>query len=151
MKGGQKEEEIVNIERSSTKLGKRSQIRNAKTPDCSQGSFVHLDVSDFKADLRFSLFLLLSLPSKANSRHNFSSQNISVKQHYPSPLSVCTVCVCVCVCVCACVRACARVVRSCVRACARACVRACASLCACVRAFMLYALNFDKYAFVENV
>ena len=32
-------------------------------------------------------------------------------------------------------------------------MRACASLCvrACVRAFMLYALNFDKYAFVENV
>ena len=25
------------------------------------------------------------------------SQNISAKQHYPSPLSVCTVCVCVCV------------------------------------------------------
>ena len=42
--------------------------------------------------------LLLSLPSKANSRH-FSSQNISVKPHCPSLLSVCTVCVCVCVCV----------------------------------------------------
>ena len=24
-------------------------------------------------------------------------------------------------------------------------------ICACVRAFMLYALNFDKYVFVENV
>ena len=43
--------------------------------------------------------LLLSLPSKANSRH-FSSQNISVKPHCPSPLSVCPVWVCVCVCVC---------------------------------------------------
>ena len=47
--------------------------------------------------------LLLSLPSKAKSRHS-SSQNISAKQHCPSPLSVCTVCVCmhvhVCVCVC---------------------------------------------------
>ena len=43
--------------------------------------------------------LLLSLPSKANQRQ-FSSQNISVKQHCPSPLSVCTMCVCVCVCVC---------------------------------------------------
>ena len=42
--------------------------------------------------------LLLSLPSKANSRH-FSSQNISAKQHCPSPLSVCTMCVCVCVCI----------------------------------------------------
>ena len=34
-------------------------------------------------------------------------------------------------------------------------MRACASLCvcvhACVRAFMLYALNLDKYVFVENV
>ena len=44
-----------------------------------------------------------------------------------------------CVCVCVCVR-----VRACVRACASLCV------CACVRAFMLYALNFDKYVFVEN-
>ena len=57
---------------------------------------------------------LLFLSSKANSRH-FSSQNISVKQHCPSPLSVCTLCVCVssqtdgsvcvCVCVCVCVHA----------------------------------------------
>ena len=61
--------------------------------------------------------LLLSLLSKANSRH-FSSENISAKQHCPSPLSVCTVCVCVCVCVC---------VRACVRACVCVCVRACAS------------------------
>ena len=34
-------------------------------------------------------------------------------------------------------------------------VHVCASLCVCVRgcvrAFMLYALNFDKYVFVENV
>ena len=51
-------------------------------------------------------------------------------------------CVCVCVCVCACVRAC---VIACVRACAILRLRAC------VRAFMLYALNFDKYIFVENV
>ena len=41
--------------------------------------------------------LLLSLPSKANSRHS-SSQNISAKQHCPSPLSVC-MCVCVYTCV----------------------------------------------------
>ena len=49
-----------------------------------------------------------------------------------------------CVCVC---------VRACVRARARARVRACAILClrACVSAFMLCALNFDKYVFVENV
>ena len=54
--------------------------------------------------------LLLSLPSKANSRH-FSSQNISVKPHCPSLPSVCTVYVCVraymcvraCVCVCMCI------------------------------------------------
>ena len=51
--------------------------------------------------------LLLSLPSKANSRH-FSSQNISVKPHCPSLPSVCTVYVCVRACVRAymCVRAC---------------------------------------------
>ena len=51
--------------------------------------------------------LLLFLPSTANSRH-FSSQNISVKQHCPSPLSVCTVCVCACMRVCehACMRVC---------------------------------------------
>ena len=63
---------------------------------------------------------LLTLSSKANSRH-FSSQNISVKPHCPSLLSVCTVfvCMCVCVCVCACVRAC---VRACVLACVRACI-----------------------------
>ena len=48
--------------------------------------------------------LLLSLPSKANSRH-FSCQNISAKQHCQSSLSVCTVCVCACVH--ACVRVCA--------------------------------------------
>ena len=59
--------------------------------------------------------LLLSVPSKVNSRH-FSSQNISVKPHCPSLLSVCTVCVCVCVCVC--VRAYTHV---------HACVCACAS------------------------
>ena len=35
--------------------------------------------------------------------------------------------------------------------CVRAHVLACASLCVCVRAAMLYALNFDKYVFVENV
>ena len=55
--------------------------------------------------------LLLSLPSKSNSRH-FSSQNISVKPHCPSLLSVCTVCVCVCAC--ACVRACVRVCIFCI-------------------------------------
>ena len=52
--------------------------------------------------------LLLSLPSKANSRH-FSSQNILVKPHCPSLLSVCTVhcpsLLSVCT-VCVCVRAC---------------------------------------------
>ena len=42
--------------------------------------------------------LLLSLPSKANSRH-FSSQNISVKPCCPKFLSVCTVCVCVHTCI----------------------------------------------------
>ena len=53
--------------------------------------------------------LLLSLLSKANSRH-FFSQNISVKLHCPSLLSVCTVClfVCVCVCVFVCVCVCVR-------------------------------------------
>ena len=50
---------------------------------------------------------LLSLPSKANSKH-FFSPNISDKQHSPSLVRVC-----VCVCVRACVRACV---------CARACV-----------------------------
>ena len=62
------------------------------------------------------------------------------------------VCVRVCVyaSVCVCVRACARV---CVYACARVRACVCESVCvrACVRAFMLYALNFDKYVFVENV
>ena len=53
---------------------------------------------------------LLSLPSKANSRH-FSSQNISAKQCCPASIPVCTVCVCVCVCA-----------RVCMRACVRACV-----------------------------
>ena len=76
--------------------------------------------------------LLLSLPSKASSRH-FSSQNIPVKPHCPSFLSVCTVCGCVCVCVRACVRACVRV-------CARACVRACVCVCVrvCVRVHLLH-------------
>ena len=54
---------------------------------------------------RHQALVLLSLPSKANSRH-FSSQNISVKQNCPSPLSVCTVCACVCMCVCVCVCEC---------------------------------------------
>ena len=39
----------------------------------------------------------------------------------------------------------------CVCARARACVYESVCLRACVRAFMLYALNFDKYVFVENV
>ena len=52
--------------------------------------------------LKTSGTLLLSLPSRANSRH-FSSQNISVKPQCPSLVSVCTVCMCVCVCVRACV------------------------------------------------
>ena len=70
---------------------------------------------------------LLSLLSKANSRH-FYSPNISVKQYCLSLLSVCLIrararaCVCVCVCVwgggsvggCGCVRVCVRV-RACVR------------------------------------
>ena len=50
-------------------------------------------------DIRHSV---LSLPSKANSRQS-SSQNISVKQHCPSPLSVCTVCVCVRACIRVCI------------------------------------------------
>ena len=41
-----------------------------------------------------------------NKRHYLTPQNISVKQHCPSPLSVCTVCVCVRACVRACVCAC---------------------------------------------
>ena len=63
--------------------------------------------------------LLLSLPSKANSRH-FSSQNISVKPHCPSLLSVCTVRARARACVCVCAR-----VRACVRACVRVCVCVC--------------------------
>ena len=68
----------------------------------------------------------------------------TAQEHDPLP----GVCVCVCVCVRARVRAC---VRACVCARARACV--CESVCvrACVRAFMLYAFNFEKYVFVENV
>ena len=59
-----------------------------------------------------------------------SSQNSSVKQHCPSPLSVCRMCVCMCVCVCVCVRACVRAfVRAFVRACVRACVRVCVCVC----------------------
>ena len=37
--------------------------------------------------------LLLYLPSKTNSK-TFSSPNILIKQHCPSPLSICTMCVC---------------------------------------------------------
>ena len=37
--------------------------------------------------------LLLYLPSKTNSKI-FSSPNILIKQHCPSPLSICTMCVC---------------------------------------------------------
>ena len=68
---------------------------------------------------------LFSLPSKANSRH-FSSRNISVEQHCPSPYQS-VQCVCVCVCVCASARA-----RACVRACMLACVRACVCVCVCI-------------------
>ena len=41
----------------------------------------------------------------------------------------------------------------CVCVCARACVRERVSVCVreCVCAFMLHALNFDKYVFVKNV
>ena len=62
------------------------------------------------------------------------------------------VCVRVCVYASVCVRARAFVC-VCVYACARVCACVCESLCvrACVRAFMLYALDFDKYVFVENV
>ena len=42
--------------------------------------------------LIFKTFCLIRL-RRSHSRH-FSSQNISVKQHCPSPLSVCTMCVC---------------------------------------------------------
>ena len=53
---------------------------------------------------------------------------------------ICDWCVYVCVCVF-------------VYVCVCACASVCESLCvrACVRASMLYALNFDKYIFVENV
>ena len=46
--------------------------------------------------------------------------------------------------ICACVRVCV---------CVYVCMHVCASLCvcACVCAFILYALNFDKYVFVENM
>lgn len=37
--------------------------------------------------------LLLYLPSKTNSK-TFSSPNVLIKQHCPSPLSICTMCVC---------------------------------------------------------
>ena len=80
------------------------------------------------------------LGSKTNSRH-FSSPNVSVNPHCPSPLLVCTMCVCgesrghvhvclqrgTCVCACACVRACVRVCT-----CVCACVCACVCLCVCV-------------------
>ena len=69
--------------------------------------------------------LLLSLPSKANSRH-FSSQNISVKPHCPSLLSVCTV-----------------------RACVRACVRVCVCVCVCIFCIiMLEHLSIYTYLFL---
>ena len=57
-------------------------------------------------------------------------------------------CACMRVCICVCVRA-----RVCVYACARVRACVCESVCvrACVRAFMLYALDFDKYVSVENV
>ena len=42
--------------------------------------------------------LLLSLPSKSNLRH-FTSRNMSVKQHCPTPLSVCTMYMRMCACV----------------------------------------------------
>ena len=70
--------------------------------------------------------LLLSLfLQKTNSGH-FSSPSISVRQHCPSPLSVCIVCVCVCVCVCGvCVWLCVCV---CVCVCG-----VCVCVCVCVR------------------
>ena len=55
--------------------------------------FLTLDPTSGTISPKTSGTLLLSLPSKANSRH-FYFQNISVKQHCPSPLSVCTVCAC---------------------------------------------------------
>ena len=61
-----------------------------------------LDPTSRTISPKISGTLLLSLPSTANSRH-FSSQNISVKQHCPSPLSVCTVCVCMHACVRVCI------------------------------------------------
>ena len=69
--------------------------------------------------------LLLSLPSKANSRHFCSSQNISARQHCPSPLSVCAMSTRVYVSVCECVY-----IYKCV--CVRA--RVCVYMCVCVRA-----------------
>ena len=81
--------------------------------------------------------LLLSLPSKANSRH-FSSQNISVKPHCPSLLPVCTVYVCV--------RACVRAY-ACVRACVRACVCVRVRVCVCVRARIFCIINCRYFLF----
>ena len=66
--------------------------------------------------------LLLSLSSKVNS-----CLNISVKQHCPSPLSVCAVCMCVCVCVYVSVYVCV-----CVCVCVRMCV------CVCQRVYVLH-------------
>ena len=125
-------------------------------------------VSSFKSSLKTFLFL-----------KTFSSVSLPWLPWYATGVCVC-VCVRVCVRACVrahacvlmhvrvCVHACVRAfmlymlyvhacvlmhVRVCVRACVlmhvRVCVRACVH--ACVLAFMLYALNCDKYVFVENV
>ena len=83
-----------------------------------------------------SLFLSAILPLSALlnfPRKPLSFQKPFLQSHCPDMRLVC---VCVCVCVYA---------RACVR------VRVCVCACVCVCAFMLYALNFDKYVFVENV
>ena len=109
----QNEREFVLIVIREWMLLKRafSELLHLYTPSCSLRSSSDTCTSTAK-HMVFSLSvhtseiifpkisgtLLLSFPSKANSRQ-FSSPNISVKQHCPSPLSVCTMCVCMFVCV----------------------------------------------------
>ena len=67
------------------------------------------------------------------------SVHVTAKQHCPSPLSVCRVCVCahvcvVCVCVCVCVRMCCVCV--CVCVCVYVCARLCVHACVCVCTYM---------------
>ena len=106
---------------------------NASTPKPMAFAFSHtLAPTSGIISPKTSGTLLLSVPSKVNSRH-FSSQNISVKPQCPSLPSVCTVCVCVCACV-------------------RACVRACVCVCVCVHLLHNYAWTLvDFVLFFVNI